>query len=220
MKNNLTQLETLLDYNFKNKELLIQALTHSSASADNYEKLEFLGDSLLSSYVTKHIFNYTNLKVGEMSTLRSNLVSTTSLSNIILEYGINKFVILGDSLANNSTHITNILADIFESLLAAIYIDGGESQSLKFVNKFLLSSFNENVVVDYKTKLQELIQKHYNGTKIEYRELGHTGPSHDLTFNIGLFLNGEKQAEANGKTKKQAEQLCANIVFNKLKVKG
>jgi len=68
--------------------------------------------------------------------------------------------------------------------------------------------------------LQELIQKHYNGTKIEYRELGHTGPSHDLTFNIGLFLNGEKQAEANGKTKKQAEQLCAKIVFNKLKVKG
>ena len=107
MKNNLTQLETLLDYNFKNKELLIQALTHSSASADNYEKLEFLGDSLLSSYVTKHIFNYTNLKVGEMSTLRSNLVSTTSLSNIILEYGINKFVEIANAGNTRQESILN-----------------------------------------------------------------------------------------------------------------
>lgn len=215
MRNNFSKLETLIGYTFKNKSLLEQALTHSSANALNYEKLEFLGDSLLSIFVTNHIYNFANnLKVGEMSTLRSNLVSTNSLSTIIKENGINKFVIIGDSLKNNTTHINNILADIFESLLAAICLDGGVEQAERFVNKFLLSKFSEHIVVDYKTKLQELIQKDYNGTKIEYRELGHFGPSHDLTFKIGLFLNGVKRAEAEGKTKKQAEQICAKFVFN------
>lgn len=217
MKNNLSELETLVGYSFKNKDLLKQALTHSSASVTNYEKLEFLGDSLLSTFVTKHIYSFANnLKVGEMSTLRSNLVSTTSLSSIIKLSGISEFVILGESLANNTTPINNILADVLESLLAAIYLDGGQSAAERFVNKFLLSKFSEHVVVDYKTKLQELIQRDYNGTKIEYKELSHSGPSHDLTFNIGLFLGGKKQAEAQGKTKKQAEQLCAGMVLNML----
>ncbi len=213
---NLNQLETLIGYTFKNKDLLTQALTHSSAGANNYEKLEFLGDSLLSLFVTKHIYTFTTIKVGDMSTLRSNLVSTSSLSNIIKQTGINKYVILGDSLLNNSTNLTNVFADVFESLLAAIYLDSDLQQAQKFVNMFLLQNFKSGVVVDFKTKLQEYIQKYKNGTTIEYKELEHFGPSHNLTFKIGLFLNGEITAEASGKSKKQAEQKCAQIVLDKL----
>ena len=216
MNNNLNNLQVLIGYNFKNIELLKTAVTHSSAGVNNYEKLEFLGDSLLSVFVTKHIYEFTNLKVGEMSTLRSNLVSTNSLSEIVKNSGIGEFVILGESLIKNSNNLKNIFADIFESVLAAIYLDGGLNEAQRFVNKFLLTKFNEHVVVDYKTKLQELIQKDYNGTKIEYKELSHIGPSHNLTFNIGLFLDDNKRAEAQGKTKKEAEQICASIVLNEI----
>lgn len=217
MKNDLSKLESILGYCFKNQQLLVRALTHSSAGENNYEKLEFLGDSLLSYYITNHIFNYvSNLKVGGMSQARSNLVSTTYLNFIVEKSGISEFVIFGDSLKNNTTNTKNILADVFESLLAAIYIDGGSEKAERFVNKFILSNFYEHIVLDYKTKLQELVQKHYNGTKIEYRELEHYGPSHDVTFIIGLFLDNIKKAEAQGKTKKEAEQSCAKMVFEML----
>lgn len=215
--NNFADLEKIVGYEFKNKELIKRAVTHSSASSTfNYERMEFLGDSLLSMIVAEHLYKNTNYKVGSMSVIRSNLVSTEALSKLVLKHDLKKFIVVGGSVAGTKNVATNVLADFFESLTAGIYLDGGFEVTKNFVEKFVLSDVEHFVNADYKTLLQEKLATIDKKSKLEYGLIGSSGPSHQLTFEMGIYFNDELILTAKGKSKKEAEQLCAKLFLEKL----
>lgn len=214
---NLEEFEKLINYTFKDKSLLQTALTHSSASSsDNYERMEFLGDGLLSIIVAEHLFLTTKDKVGKMSVFRSNLVSTDALSQIVVENGWDKYVVVGQSVLGTHTIAKNILADVFESITAAIYLDSNFETAKSFVAKYILNHVSGCVGVDYKTKLQEYLAKINPDFTLKYEVLASSGPSHDMRFSIGLKYNGELVSQAEGSSKKSAEQQCAKMFLEKL----
>lgn len=216
--NNLKDFEKSINYTFKNIALLQTALTHSSASSsDNYERMEFLGDSLLSIIVAEHLFLSTTKKVGVMSVMRSNLVSTDALSKIVLANGWDKYITVGQSVAATHNIAKNILADIFESITAAIYLDSNFENAKQFVTTYVLSGVDECVGMDYKTKLQEKLAKINPDFELKYEVLASSGPSHNMQFTIGLKYNGELVSSAEGSSKKNAEQLCAKLFLEQLK---
>lgn len=218
---NIEVLEKQIGYTFKNKELITKALTHSSAHKTfNYERMEFLGDSLLSVIVAEYLYNNFDKEVGKMSVLRSNLVSTNALSKIVLNNGWKELIVVGPSVASTNNIAKNVLADVFESITAAIYLDGGMNETIKFVNKYVLSDVNSVVNTDYKTLLQEKIAAVNTTAKIEYKLLESFGPSHLLTFKIGLCINGNVVATAIAGSKKSAEQMCAKLYLDDITIHG
>lgn len=219
--NNYELLEEKIGYVFKNKELILKALTHSSASKTfNYERMEFLGDSLLGFIVAEHLYHNVNKEVGKMSVLRSNLVSTTALSTIVLQNGWDQLIMVGPSIAATGKIAKNILADVFESVTAAIYLDGGINETIKFVNKYVLSDVNSVVNADYKTILQETVASVNISAKLEYKLIESCGPSHSITFKMGLYYNDNLVATAEAGTKKKAEQQCAKMFLENINNNG
>lgn len=217
MKNNYKVLEQSINYTFKNKELIIQALTHSSETkTNNYERLEFLGDSLLSVIVAEHLYLTSNKKVGDMSVLRSRLVSTDALSNIVLKNNWQNLINVGPSIKNVNNIAKNILADIFESIVAAIYLDAGIEKTKQFVANYVLSQIESVVNSDYKTALQEKVASINNLATLQYKLLESEGPSHNMKFTVGLYYNNKLVAKAEGKSKKSAEQTCAKMLLEKI----
>ena len=219
--NNIELLEQKLGYIFKNKDLLVKALTHSSASGtSNYERMEFLGDSLLGRIVAEHLYNNFNEEVGKMSVMRSNLVSTNALSKIVLENGWNNFIIVGASISSTKNIAKNVLADVFESITAAIYLDAGIDEARKFVNKFILSKASNIVNLDFKTLLQEKVASINPNYKLEYKLISSAGPSHATVFEMGLYFNGSLVSSASANSKKSAEQQCAQIFLTYINENG
>ena len=214
----MTQLEKNIGYTFKNKDLLTRALSHSSyanekkGAAGSNERLEFLGDSVLSIIVSEYIFkNFSNLPEGELTKLRASLVCEGSLCAFSKELGIGDFLLLGKGeQQNGGRNRPSILADAFEAVLAAIYLDGGiepaKAHVLRFVERELKTQ-NEHFV-DYKTVLQEIIQRNPE-EELNYVLVGETGPDHDKTFTVDVMLNSNKIGTGVGHSKKQAEQLAA-----------
>ncbi len=219
--NNCVEFEKLINYNFKNVELLKTALTHSSASnKQNYERLEFLGDSLLSIVVAEHLFLNTTKKVGEMSVLRSQLVSTDALSSIVLKHGWDKFIIVGQSVSATHTIAKNILADVFESVVAAIYLDSNFENAKAFITTYVLSEVGHVVNADFKTKLQEKLASINPDFTLKYEVLKSEGPSHNMEFTIALNFNDKQVAVSKGSSKKIAEQLCAKMFLEEISKNG
>ncbi len=214
----MTQLEKNIGYTFKNKDLLTRALSHSSyanekkGAAGSNERLEFLGDSVLSIIVSEYIFkNFSNLPEGELTKLRASLVCEGSLCAFSKELGIGDFLLLGKGEQQNGGRgRPSILADAFEAVLAAIYLDGGiepaKAHVLRFVERELKTQ-NEHFV-DYKTVLQEIIQRNPE-EELNYILVGEAGPDHDKTFTVDVMLNSNKIGTGVGHSKKQAEQLAA-----------
>ena len=219
--NNVEILEQKIGYTFKNKELIIKALSHSSASSTfNYERMEFLGDSLLSYIVAEHLYFNFNQEVGKMSVLRSNLVSTNALSKIVLDNGWKNLITVGASVASTKNIAKNVLADVFESITAAIYLDAGIEETKKFVNKFVLNNVELVVNTDYKTLLQEKVASINPSHKLSYKLISSAGPSHALVFTMGLYFNDGLVATASANNKKSAEQLCAQTFFEQINKNG
>lgn len=219
---NVEKLEAIIGYKFKNKKYLVTALTHSSyanhCGGNDYEKLEFLGDSLLEAIVSINLFDHKNLNVGELSKIRASLVSANSLSNIILKNGINEFIILGNSIKKKSLS-KKILSDVFESILAAIYLDGGINMARLFVQKFLMSD-NYNLdfeKVDYKTLLQEKVKGANSKSVISYVVENVDGPSHKPMFTMKLMIDKNVISTGVAGSKKDAEQICAHLALQKIK---
>ena len=214
----MTQLEKNIGYTFKNKDLLTSALSHSSyanekkGAAGSNERLEFLGDSVLSIIVSEYIFkNFSNLPEGELTKLRASLVCEGSLCAFSKELGIGDFLLLGKGeQQNGGRNRPSILADAFEAVLAAIYLDGGiepaKAHVLRFVERELKAQHEH--FVDYKTVLQEIIQRNPE-EELNYVLVGETGPDHDKTFTVDVMLNSNKIGTGVGHSKKQAEQLAA-----------
>ena len=214
----MSELENRIHYTFKNKKLLHEALSHSSYANEgkrtrSNERLEFLGDSVLSIIVAKHLFtNYTHLPEGELTKLRASLVCEKSLHEFACDFGLGEFLLLGkgEELTGGRER-PSIIADAFEALLAAIYLDGGMEQARKFVLQFIPEHLNPKQAKglnDYKTTLQEIIQQNKE-EKIEYVPIEETGPDHDKTFVVEVHLNSNVIGTGRGKSKKQAEQFAA-----------
>lgn len=223
------EVEGKIGYIFKNKELLKVALTHKSYAYEKgtteyscyNERLEFLGDAILEHIVSIELYNIEPLlKEGVMSKKRAEIVCEGSLSNVIKKNGLARFVRLGKcEITTGGNKKDAILADMFEAILGAIYLDGGfdaaKDTCLKLLNKTIENVLNEQSSLDYKTRLQELLQK--NGSvKIEYILDKETGKAHLKTFYSSVYYEGEKIGEGYGKTKKASEQEAARKALEKI----
>lgn len=216
----LKDLENKINYSFKNKDLLLKALTHSSFSKDNYENLEFLGDSILGFVVAEYLLKNFDLNEGDMSKTRAKIVSAQNLCKVANNIEIKQFLRLGNSYKNMQISY-NILADVIESIIAGIYLDGGLLYAQKFVMDSIIISYENitniiNSTIDFKTLLQEKIQQ--TGTNlIEYVTIAQEGKSNDVLFTVELKINGISYAVENGKSKHEAEQKCAKNALTKIK---
>jgi len=212
--------EKLIGYQFKNKELLFTALTHSSYanehknSAESYERLEFLGDSLLGFVTAEYLFkNFADLPEGELTKRRAALVCEKSLHTFSKRIKIGEFLRLSNGEVNSGGRDkASILADAFESTIAAIYLDSGSFETAeKFVLGFIIpAAKNQNVkpMKDYKTSLQEIIQQNPE-EKLEYVVASESGPDHDKHFKVEVHLNSNVIGKGGGRSKKEAEQQAA-----------
>ena len=213
-----SKLEEQVEYTFKNKELLKTALTHTSyayeKNVQSNEKLEFLGDSILEFISSKYIFDkYTNLKEGEMTKLRAEVVCEKSLYKVAINHNFSDYLLIGKSqLASCGNKNQAILADSVEAVIAAIYFDAGLDEAEKFIIENLkdyIEISSKNVgMKDYKTVLQEKLQMH-GEVNIHYEIIDEKGPDHDKIFTAKVSCDGKDLALGKGKSKKTAEMEAA-----------
>jgi ribonuclease-3 len=207
-----------IGYTFKDEQLLKTALTHTSYAYENkvksYERLEYLGDSILEFISSKYLFeNFKNLSEGEMTKVRAYAVCEDSLYKIALKHNFSDFLYLGKSEKATDTNKKAILADCVEAVIAAIYLD---SNNIEIVQKFILENIKEQVefgsknvgVKDYKTVLQEKLQIH-GEVSIKYTIIKEEGPDHNKTFTAQVECDGKKLAIGSGRSKKRAEMEAA-----------
>ena len=215
----MKKLEDNLNYKFNNIELLKNALTHSSFANESHgqkpsnERLEFLGDSVLSIIVSDYLYkNYPDMPEGQLTKLRASLVCEKSLYAFSQKLCLGDFLILGkgEEQTGGRTRVS-ILADAFEAVLAAMYLDGGIEVARKHVMRFVLEelkSADDDVFKDYKTSLQEIIQRNPE-ERLTYILIAESGPDHDKCFTVEVKLNSNVIGTGSGKSKKQAEQMAA-----------
>ncbi len=213
------ELHRLIGYEFKNKELLITALTHSSyaneakGSVKYNERLEFLGDSVLSIVVSDYIYLHCpELPEGKLTKLRASLVCEKSLYVYAKQINMGKHIRLskGERRSGGDDR-PSILSDAFEALIAAIYLDGGIEPAREFILRFVIpdiKSTKPKKFKDYKTSLQEIIQKNPE-EKLSYVLVKETGPDHDKHFVVEVHLNSNVIGKGGGRSKKEAEQQAA-----------
>lgn len=224
MNNRYEELEAALGYSFKDKSKLDIAFTHKSFSnekkinpIENYERFEFLGDAVLELLVTKFLFeNYPDKSEGELTKLRTSLVCEFTLSKIArdLQYGKYGFWGKGELLTGGNNR-DSILCDMFESVLGAIYLDGGIEEADKYVRKFLLTDIeHKRLFYDAKTSLQEYVQS--RNETLKYILVDEIGPQHDKEFFVEALIDDVCVSKGNGHSKKSAEQMAAYNALKKL----
>lgn len=222
----LEDLCRMLNLEFADKTLLLNALTHSSFANQKKniqynERMEFLGDSILQMTVTEYLYNnHMDKTEGELTKLRALIVCENSLFHVAKTWNLGKFIYMskGEELTGGRNRIS-IQSDCVEAIIAAIYLDKG----IEFVKEFILKTFKDiinkaiknEIVLDYKTKLQELLQK--NGdVEIKYILAKYEGPPHRRKFFINVQINNESLGEGTGYSKKEAEQAAAQEALERL----
>ena len=222
----LASLQERIGYKFNNEEILREALTHSSYSNEKRakkvyipcnERLEFLGDSVLSIIVSEYLYNnYKGVPEGELTKLRAAVVQSSALASYARKIELGKALYLGVGEEKcNGRERQSLLENAFEALLAAIYLDAGK-EGKKRVSDFLMPLVKEELVrlgtravsSDYKTELQQLIQQ-AEGDFLEYETVGESGPDHQKTFEVVARLNSNVIGRGIGRTKREAEQNAA-----------
>ncbi len=215
----IKDLETAIGYRFKNLTLLQNALTHSSYANERWhngllsnERLEFLGDSVLGMLVAEYLFrSFPDRPEGELTRMRADMVCEKTLAAAANRIGLGGYLMLGHGEEQSGgRYRDSILADAVESVIAACFLDGGISAALSFVQKFILVEVPVKGLhnVDYKTRLQELVQQKKNQT-LTYQLVGQSGPDHDKHFDVEVSLNGKVVGCGSGSSKKRAEQDAA-----------
>ena len=212
------KLEKKIGVDFKDQDLLRQALVHRSYlnehpqfRLDNNERLEFLGDAVLEIIVTEHLFfNFPEKKEGELTNFRASLVNTKMLASVAEELELEKFLYLskGESQDSNTKARKSILANAVEAIVGAIYLDKGKEKAkefieVKFLNKFDYILKNE-LYLDPKSKFQEKAQE-IEGVTPHYKVIKETGPDHDKVFQVGLYLGEELISTGEGSSKQEAQ---------------
>lgn len=215
----INDFEKILGYTFKNKYLIYTALTHSSfanetgKSCDNYERLEFLGDSVLGMITSEYIFKkFNKLPEGKLTRLRSSLVCEKTLKIFAQKLQIGKFLRLshGEERSGGRER-PSILADAFESVVAATFLDGGIEPAKEIVLRFITNELGEmyEIANDYKTEIQEVMQASGKHREIKYNLINETGPDHNKSFTIELLVQGIRAGIGTAGSKKEAEQMAA-----------
>ncbi len=216
----MDELEAKLEYRFHNRALLLTALSHSSFANENKsagfmsnERLEFLGDSVLGQVVSSHLYlSYPKMPEGQMTRLRAELVCEQSLFEVAKQLELGRYIRLGRGEEHTGGRERgSILADAVEALIAAMYLDGGMAVAKSFIDRYILSnlsSMETHPMSDYKTALQEYVQRK-SGQILTYELLSESGPDHKKSFTMQVSLNGRPIGSGSGHTKKEAEQYAA-----------
>ncbi|MBQ9946323.1 MAG: ribonuclease III [Clostridia bacterium] len=212
----MKDLEKKIGYEFRDKGLLTLALTHSSYANErpgrvNNERLEFLGDSVLGFITAEYLFStLTDRPEGELTKLRANAVCEKSLAVFANELGLGEYILLGKGeIMTGGRMRPSILSDAFESVIAAIYLDGGMDKAREFVLRFVSGSTTDTrSATDYKTLLQEIIQKNPD-EHLTYCLAAESGPAHDKEFTVEVYVNSNCIGTGTGHSKKKAEQAAA-----------
>lgn len=222
----IKDLETAIGYRFSNITLLQNALAHSSYANERWhdslksnERLEFLGDSILGMVVAEHLYrNYPNRPEGELTRMRADMVCETSLAKVAYSLNLGSHMLLGHGEEQGGGRDrASILADAVESVIAAMFLDGGMEPVRDFIGRFVLCNVPEKNLAnaDYKTALQELVQQKKNQV-LAYELTGESGPDHDKHFEVRVLLNGAPIGYGKGTSKKRAEQDAARDAMNRI----
>jgi len=208
--------EQQLGYTFQDKSLLSLALTHASGAdhrlASN-ERLEFLGDAILGAVICQRLYQkYPESLEGDLTTIKSAVVSRQTCAKVSQDLGLEQFLVIGKGMTNSGFVPSSLLAGLFESLVAAIYLDGGEDSARSFIERYMdpeieLVASGESGG-NYKSSLQQLAQKDFGSTPV-YQLLDEKGPDHAKCFKVAAVVNDETFAPAWGRNKKEAEQHAA-----------
>lgn len=215
----LAAFEEKIGYSFKNKNLLHEALSHSSYANEckkgrsSNERLEFLGDSVLSIVISEHLFNhFKHLPEGDLTKIRASLVCEKALFEFSKQISLGEFILLGKGEENTGgRNRPSIVSDAFEAVIAAVFLDGGMEAAREYVLGFIPKDLDKNSakkLQDYKTILQEIIQRNPE-EKVEYVLRSQSGPDHDRHFVVEVCLNTNVIGHGEGHSKKQAEQQAA-----------
>ena len=215
---NLTELEEVIGYEFKQKGLLRQALTHSSFANEKHmkklsdnERLEFLGDAVLEVVSSEFLFqHYPKLPEGDLTKLRASIVCEPTLAMCTREIKLGKYLYLGkgENQTGGRTR-KSILSDALEAVIGVIYLDGGFEPAQAFIHRFILTDIeHKKLFYDSKTILQEVVQGSYD-EPLHYVLLAEEGPDHDKSFRVAAQIGDKRIGEGSGHTKKAAEQEAA-----------
>jgi ribonuclease-3 len=214
LNNNQVKLQKIIEYKFNNLELLIIALTHKSYAAEagieSYnERMEFLGDSILSAIVAETLYDrYPCESEGRLSQFKAQIVSASGLSAWAKEINLGDYIFLGKSEDTQEARLREgLLCDVFEAVVGAIYLDGGFENARNFVLKFL-DVQKKIVITDYKSRLQEIAQSIYKILP-EYKIIKEFGPDHSKKFEAAVYVNNKLLGKGNGNSKKEAHQSAA-----------
>ena len=216
MKGDLGELQKAIGYVFSDERLLVSAVTHPTYANDHgtesYQRLEYLGDAILDFVVAEELFRrFPNADEGILTKKRIAAVSAAPLAKKAAELGFEKYFRIAPHINTQS-----VLGDVFEAVIAAIYLDGGMEQAKKFVLESLAEFLDaKSGARDYKSRLNEA----FPHTEVRYVEVGRSGPPHDPVFEIRLLIDGQQIANAQAGSKKKAEQECAKIALKKLSEK-
>lgn len=215
---NEQELEKHIQYVFKDKSLLKQALSHSSfinemknKGMESYERLEYLGDAVLELISSEFLFNeYKDMPEGKLTKLRASIVCEFTLSSVSRMLHLGDYVLLskGEEMTGGRNR-DSILCDLFESVLGAIYLDGGMEPAEKYVKSFLLTDIeHKSLFYDAKTTLQEIVQKD-GKSSVTYELVSESGPDHNKCYVMNVLVDGNKLATGKGSSKKNAQQMAA-----------
>ncbi len=221
--NDYTSLEKKIGYTFKNKRLIVEALTHKSFKKPyNNERLEFLGDAVLDLVVGEYLFKkFPDSNEGVLSKIRASLVNESGFALLARAIDLGSYIYLSPAEENNNgRNKPSLLSNAFEAVIGAVYLEAG----LDTVRRIAIALLEEahpkidldTLSKDYKTALQELTQATH-GVTPQYELLGAFGPDHKKEFEVAVTLNGERISEARGKSKKEAQQKAAKIALERLK---
>jgi len=224
--NNISQLEEKLSLKFNNKDLLTQALTHRSYLNENSswklghnERLEFLGDAVLELVMTEHLYReFPDKPEGELTSFRAALVNSRMLSDVSVELAINDYLLLSRGEAKDVGRARQfILANAFEALVGAIYLDSGYDAVAEFIHRVLTPRMSDvlskKLYKDPKSLFQEEAQERV-GITPTYEVTREWGPDHDKHFIVGVFLNEELVAEGEGPSKQSAQEEAARAALH------
>ena len=223
-KNDISQVEKILDFKFNNKSLIEQAFTHKSKSVNinnNNERLEFLGDRVLGLVIASYLNdNYPKDSEGVLDKKLASLVNKDTCSKIISSMQIDQFLSLSKAQKQNKAGNKKILGDLCESIIGAVFMDKGFEHAKKFILKIWKNNLKNTseVVIDPKTKLQEYSLKLYKKLPI-YKYISNSGPSHKPNFKVSVSIEQSKSFSASGTSKKNAETNAAIKLIEHLRIK-
>ena len=209
-----------LEIPYKNPNFYLRALTHTSFANENstksYERLEYLGDAILEFIMSEYLYKNSDYKEGKMTKLRSHYVCESALYEYSLLLGLNEYIRFGNGQISTGKYCKAIVADVFESFLAAIYLDIGLDEVKKFIYKHVIPLIEENALDffnDYKSVLQELVQT--DKRSLHYEIISETGPAHNKEFSVVVKIDDIIYGRGTAGSKKEAEQLAAKDALKK-----